>query len=50
MNLIPSLTGGLYKFDEESLNPMPMNVDSLLHKSFKLSNDVVINGKFFYSV
>ncbi|CAL8122921.1 unnamed protein product [Orchesella dallaii] len=44
INLIPSLTGGVYKYDGDSLYPMPFNADSLLKKSFKLSNDVVITG------
>lgn len=44
VNLIPSLTGGVYKYDGDSLYPMPFNADSLLKKSFKLSNDVVITG------
>jgi translation initiation factor 2-alpha kinase 3 len=45
IKLIPSLTGGLYKYDGESLQAMPLNADSLLKKSFKLSQDVVITGK-----
>lgn len=44
INLIPSLTGGVYKYDGDSLYPMPFNADSLLKKSFKISNDVVITG------
>jgi translation initiation factor 2-alpha kinase 3 len=44
INLIPSLAGGLYKYDGDSLQPIPLNADSLLKKSFKLSNDVVITG------
>jgi hypothetical protein len=47
MTLIPSLSGGIYRFDGEDLSPMPMNVESLLQRSFKLPNDVILTGKTF---
>ncbi|CAG7732579.1 unnamed protein product [Allacma fusca] len=44
INLIPSLTGGLYKYDGISLHPMPLSAETLLRRSFKLTSDVVMTG------
>ncbi|CAD5123678.1 DgyrCDS12002 [Dimorphilus gyrociliatus] len=42
--LIPSLDGSLYQFDGKSVEPLPLNADTLLSSSFKLSDDSVIVG------
>lgn len=44
VRLIPSLSGGLYKFDGESLEVIPITADELLKSSFKFSDDLVISG------
>lgn len=43
--MIPSLNGGLYKFNGESVELIPVTFDHLLQSSFKYSNDLVISGK-----
>lgn len=50
VRMIPSLTGALYKFDGETVEPIPINADNLLSSSFKFSDDLVISGKkrFFF--
>lgn len=45
VRMIPSLSGALYKFDGETVEPIPINADSLLSSSFKFSDDLVISGK-----
>lgn len=42
--MIPSLNGALYKFDGETIEPIPITVDHLLSSSFKFSDDLVISG------
>lgn len=42
VRIIPSLSGGLYKFDGESIEPMPVNTDYLLKSHWE---DVDISGK-----
>ncbi|KAL1461306.1 hypothetical protein WDU94_013213, partial [Cyamophila willieti] len=42
--MIPSLSGGLYKFNGDNLEPIPITADNLLEASFKYSEDVVISG------
>ncbi|XP_011166294.1 eukaryotic translation initiation factor 2-alpha kinase [Solenopsis invicta] len=44
VRLIPSLNGGLYKFDGENLETVPLSADQLLHSSFHFSNDLVFSG------
>lgn len=44
VRMIPSLSGSLYKFDGEGVEPIPMNADNLLSSSFKFSDDLVISG------
>ncbi|XP_012530974.1 eukaryotic translation initiation factor 2-alpha kinase [Monomorium pharaonis] len=44
VRLIPSLNGGLYKFDGENLETVPVSADQLLHSSFHFSNDLVFSG------
>ncbi|KAI5706972.1 hypothetical protein M8J75_013009 [Diaphorina citri] len=44
VRMIPSLSGGLYKFNGENLEPIPITADNLLEASFRYSDDVVISG------
>lgn len=44
VRMIPSLSGSLYKFDGETVEPIPVNADHLLSSSFKFSDDLVISG------
>lgn len=43
--MIPSLNGGLYKFDGETIEQIPVTADHLLSSSFKFSEDLVISGR-----
>ena len=45
IRIIPSLSGGLYKFDGETIEPMPVNTDNLL-KSFWDGVDISGNNLF----
>lgn len=42
--MIPSLSGGIYKFDGDSLEAIPVTAEDLLKSSFKFSDDMVISG------
>ncbi|KAL9895181.1 pancreatic eIF-2alpha kinase isoform 2-T2 [Glossina fuscipes fuscipes] len=44
VRMIPSLSGGIYKFDGESIDPIPITTDNLLSSSAKFSDDLVISG------
>lgn len=44
VRLIPSLNGGLYKFDGDTLESLPVSVDQLLYSSFRYSDDLVFSG------
>lgn len=44
VRMIPSLSGGIYKFDGESIEPIPVSAEDLLKSSFKFSDDTVISG------
>lgn len=44
IRMIPSLSGGLYKFDGESVEPIPVTADDLLSSSFKFTDDLVFSG------
>ncbi|XP_058791921.1 eukaryotic translation initiation factor 2-alpha kinase-like [Phymastichus coffea] len=44
VRLIPSLNGGLYKFDGENLEAVPVSVDQLLQSSFRYSEDIIFSG------
>ncbi|XP_011506315.1 PREDICTED: eukaryotic translation initiation factor 2-alpha kinase [Ceratosolen solmsi marchali] len=44
VRLIPSLNGGLYKFDGETLEAIPVSVDQLLQSSFRYSDDLIFSG------
>ena len=39
VRLIPSLAGGLYKFDGEVVEPVPLDAEALLKTSFQFSKD-----------
>lgn len=43
---IPSLNGGLYRYDGESIEAVPLTADTLLSSTFKLAdNTMMIGGK-----
>lgn len=44
VRMIPSLSGGLYKFDGDTIEPIPFSAEDLLKSSFKFSDDLVISG------
>lgn len=44
VRLVPSLDGSLYKFDGETVEPLPMSADFLLRSSYRLGDDLVITG------
>ncbi|CAK9829144.1 Eukaryotic translation initiation factor 2-alpha kinase 3 [Anthophora retusa] len=44
VRLIPSLSGGLYKFDGKYLEAVPVTASQLLHASYRFSNDIVFSG------
>ena len=44
VKLIPSLGGGLYKFDGEVVEPVPFDAEALLRSSFKFSDGTVMTG------
>lgn len=44
--MIPSLDGGLYKFNGEDIELIPVTSDHLLQSSLKYSDDLVISGTF----
>lgn len=48
VRMIPSLYGGLYKFDGDDLEQIPVTADHLLSSSFKFSDDLVISGILFF--
>ena len=42
--MIPSLAGGLYKFDGEVIEPIPLSAEELLRTSFKFADNTVMTG------
>ncbi len=44
VRLIPSLSGGLYKFDGEVVEPVPLSAEELLRTSFKFADNTVMTG------
>lgn len=44
VRLVPSLSGTLYRFCGESLEPINLSVDQLLSSSYKFSDDLAIAG------
>ena len=44
VKLIPSLAGGLYKFDGSTVEAVPLDAETLLRSSFKFADNTVITG------
>lgn len=44
VRMIPSLSGSIYKFDGETVEPIPITADNLLSSSYKYSDELVISG------
>ncbi|KAH1029539.1 eukaryotic translation initiation factor 2-alpha kinase [Dendroctonus ponderosae] len=44
IRIIPSLTGTLYKFDGNTIDPISISAETLLRSSFRYSDDLVIAG------
>ncbi|XP_002128488.2 eukaryotic translation initiation factor 2-alpha kinase 3 [Ciona intestinalis] len=44
VRLIPSLHGGLFRFDGESVEAVPFDADQLLSSSFRLADETVLVG------
>lgn len=44
VRMIPSLNGGIYKFDGDSIEAISLTAEDLLKSSFKFSDDMVISG------
>ncbi|KAK9890482.1 hypothetical protein WA026_010563 [Henosepilachna vigintioctopunctata] len=44
IRIIPSLSGTLYKFDGNTVDPISVSAESLLKSSFKYSDDLVMAG------
>lgn len=44
VRMIPSLSGGLYRFNGENIEAIPVTADHLLQASFRYSDDLVISG------
>lgn len=44
MRLIPSLDGGIYRFDGEGVEALPVTAQNLLHSSFKVNPDTIFTG------
>ena len=42
--LIPSLNGGLYKFDGDSIEAIPFTADNLLKTQYRVSDEWLITG------
>lgn len=47
VRMIPSLSGSIYKFDGDSVEPIPINADNLLSSTFKYSDELVISGVYY---
>lgn len=45
IRIIPSLSGSLYKFDGNTIDPIPISADTLLASSFRYSDDLLIAGR-----
>ena len=42
--LIPSLDGGLYQYDGDSIEAIPLTAETLLSSSFKMTEDITMIG------
>lgn len=50
VRMIPSLSGAIYKFDGETVEPIAINADNLLSSSYKYSDELVISGNLILNV
>lgn len=50
VRMIPSLSGAIYKFDGETVEPIAINADNLLSSSYKYSDELVISGNLELNV
>jgi translation initiation factor 2-alpha kinase 3 len=48
--MIPSLSGGLYKFNGDDIEPIPITAENLLKSSFRYSDDLVISGQLLITI
>ncbi|KAK7074813.1 hypothetical protein SK128_001823 [Halocaridina rubra] len=44
VRLIPSLDGGIYRFDGDAVEALPISVEALLHSSYKFNSDTIFTG------
>lgn len=44
IRMIPSLNGGIYKFDGETIEAIPVTAEDLIKSSYKFSDDTLISG------
>lgn len=44
VRMIPSLSGGIYKFDGDEIDTVPITTEDLLNSSHKFSDDLVVSG------
>ncbi|XP_045613966.2 eukaryotic translation initiation factor 2-alpha kinase [Procambarus clarkii] len=44
VRLIPSLDGGIFRFDGEGVEALPVTADTLLHSSFKFNAETIFTG------
>ncbi|KAK4315615.1 hypothetical protein Pmani_013179 [Petrolisthes manimaculis] len=44
VRLIPSLDGGIYRFDGKGVEALPVTAQNLLHSSFKFNADTIFTG------
>ena len=42
--VVPSLDGGLFKWNDEEVEPVPFSAETLLSSSFKIYDDLVMVG------
>lgn len=50
VRMIPSLSGAIYKFDGETVEPIAINADNLLSSSYKYSDELVISGNLILNI
>lgn len=44
VRLIPSLDGGIFRFDGEGVEALPVTAETLLHSSFKFNTETIFTG------
>ncbi|RXG72527.1 Eukaryotic translation initiation factor 2-alpha kinase [Armadillidium vulgare] len=50
VRLIPSMNGGIYRFDGENVETLPVTADTFLHSSFKFNDDTIFAGGKFSEI